>query len=183
MSNRALILIDIQEDYFADGKWTLAGIDTAADNAAQLLDAARLSGDLVVHVRHEFPSDDAPFFTPGSDGARIHNKVQPLDGEIVILKHQVNAFKETDLKGVLDREGVKDIAICGAMSHMCIDAVTRAASDFGYVITLIHDACATCDLEFNGRTIPAADVHAAYMSALGFAYATLTSTDTFIAKK
>ncbi len=183
MNNRALILIDIQEDYFADGKWTLAGIGAAADNAARLLDAARLSGDLVVHVRHEFQSDDAPFFTPESDGARIHKKVQPLDGEIVILKHQVNAFKETDLKDVLDREGVKDIAICGAMSHMCIDAVTRAASDFGYVITLIHDACATCDLEFNGKTISAADVHAAYMSALGFAYATLTSTDAFIAER
>jgi len=183
MSKRALILIDIQKDYFSGGKMPLSGIDIAADNAARLLDAARLSGDLIVHVRHEFPSDDAPFFTPGSDGTRIHEKVQPLDDEIVILKNHVNAFKETDLKEILDNKGVKDITICGAMSHMCIDAVTRAASDFGYIITLIHDACATCDLEFGDRMIPAADVHAAYMSALGFAYATLTSADAFIAEE
>lgn len=177
MSNRALIVIDIQNDYFPGGKWTLAGMDKAADNAARLIDAARASGDRVVHVRHEFPSNDAPFFTPGSDGARIHEMVLPKDGETVILKHEVNAFKGTDLKGMLDRDGVKDLTICGAMSHMCVDAATRAASDFGFKVTLIHDACASRDLEFDGKTIPAAEVHAAYMSALGFAYATLKTAD------
>src|SRR5215831_19066999 len=74
MSKRAVLLIDVQNDYFPGGKWTLVGIESAADNAAKLLAAARAIGDLVVHVRHEFPSADAPFFAPGSAGARVHPK-------------------------------------------------------------------------------------------------------------
>src|SRR6185295_13228954 len=116
MPKRALVLIDVQNDYFAGGKWPLAGMDLAADNAAKLLTAARAAGDLVVHVRHEFPTADAPFFTPGSDGARIHPKARNLDGEAVILKHHVNAFRETDLKALLDRNGIEEVVICGAMS-------------------------------------------------------------------
>ena len=76
MPKRALVLIDIQNDYFPGGKWTLNGIESAADNAARVLAAARAAGDLVVHVRHEFPTADAPFFAPGSSGAQIHPKVQ-----------------------------------------------------------------------------------------------------------
>jgi nicotinamidase-related amidase len=61
MPMRALVLIDLQNDYFPGGRWPLAGIESAADNAAKVLAAARAAGDLVVHVRHEFPSADAPF--------------------------------------------------------------------------------------------------------------------------
>jgi len=181
MTRRALIVVDVQNDYFPGGKWELSGIDAAADNAARLIAGARDKGDLVVHIRHEFESPDAPFFAPGSKGAEIHPKVQPLDGEQVVLKHSVNAFKGTSLKDVLDRNGVGDVVICGNMSHMCVDAATRAAADFGYSVTLVHDACAARDLEFNGITIPAAQVHASYMAALGFAYATLQSADEFLA--
>ena len=137
-------------------------------------------GDLVVHVRHEFPTADAPFFAPGSDGAQIHPKVRAADGEPVVLKHHVNAFRETDLKALLDRHGVEEVVICGAMSHMCIDAGVRAASDLGYRCTVLHDARATRDQEFAGTTIPAADVHAAYMAALHFAYAKVMSTEEYL---
>ncbi|HYF85752.1 MAG TPA: hypothetical protein VD964_04990, partial [Azospirillum sp.] len=59
---------------------------------------------------------------------------------------------------------------------------TRAAVDFGYKATVVHDACASRDLAFGGITVPAAHVHAAFMAALGFAYATLPSTDEFLGK-
>ncbi len=183
MPKRALVLIDIQNDYFTGGKWTLSGIDTAADNAAKLLDAARKAGDLVVHVRHEFPSADAPFFTPASKGAEIHPKVRNLDSEPVILKNHVNSFRETDLKAVLDKHGVEEVVICGAMSHMCVDAGTRAASDLGYKCVVVHDACATRDQEFSGTVVPAAQVHAAFMAALQFGYAKLVTTNEYVAGK
>lgn len=182
MGKRALIIIDLQNDYFPGGKFELEKIDAAADNAARLLDAARHKGDLVVHVRHEFPSADAPFFVPGSEGAAIHPSVLPLDGEAVVLKHSANSFRETDLKAILDDNGVTDITIAGAMSHMCVEATTRASADFGYPVTVIHDAVATRALEFNGEAVPAAKVHAASMAALAFAYATLQTTDAYLAK-
>ena len=87
MPKRALVLIDIQNDYFPGGKWPLNGIESAADNAANVLAVARAAGDFVVHVRHEFPTADAPFFAPGSDGAKIHPKVSGRDGEPIVLKH------------------------------------------------------------------------------------------------
>lgn len=181
MAKRALVVVDLQNDYFPGGKWTLSGIDAASDNAGRLLAAARAAGEPVLHVRHEFRSEDAPFFTPGSPGAQIHPRAANRAGEPVILKHFVNSFRETELKPTLDGLGVTEIVLCGAMSHMCIDAATRAAADFGYQVTVIHDACASRDLEFSGVTVPAAHVHAAFMAALGFAYARLCSTDEFLA--
>lgn len=181
MTKRALILVDIQNDYFPGGKWTLHGIDAAADNAAKVLADARAKGDLVVHVRHEFTKPDAPFFVAGSDGARIHDKVLNQGDEVVVLKHYVNAFRETGLKDILESNGVTDLTITGAMSHMCVDGITRAAADYGYRPTVIHDACASRDLEFNGVTVPAQQVHTAFMAALGFAYANLQSTADYLA--
>ena len=183
MAKQALIVVDIQNDYFAHGKWPLVGVDAAADNAVRLLEAFRAAGDSVVHIRHEFTSDDAPFFTPGSEGAKLHPKVLNRADEPVVLKHFVNSFRETELKSILDEQGIKELVVVGSMSHMCIDGITRAAADFGYTVSVIHDACASRDLEFNGVTVPAAQVHAAFMSALGFAYASVVSTDEFLAAK
>ena len=181
MPKRALVLIDIQYDYFPGGKWTLSGIESAADNAAKVLAAARAAGDLVIHVRHEFPTADAPFFAPGTDGAKIHPKVEGLEGEHVVLKHHVNSSRETDLKAILDRHGAEEVVICGAMSHMCVDAGARAAGDLGYKCVVVHDACATRDQEFEGAVVPAAQVHAAFMAALQFGYARLVSTEEYLA--
>ncbi|MNJ11808.1 Streptothricin hydrolase [compost metagenome] len=181
MSKHALIIIDIQNDYFPGGKWALDGADRAADNAARILAATRAKGDLVVHVRHEFESADAPFFTPGSEGAQIHPKVAALPSEPVVLKHKVNSFLNTELKALLDEHKVEAVTVIGSMSHMCIDGFTRAAADFGYAVTVIHDACASRDLEFNGVTVPAAQVHAAYMASLAFAYAQVIATEEYLA--
>lgn len=181
MQKRALVLIDLQNDYFLGGKWPLNGVDAAADNAATLLAAARAAGDLVIHVRHEFLSADAPFFAPGTEGAKIHPKVREFDGEPVVLKHHVNSFRETDLKAILDRHRIEELVVCGAMSHMCVDAGVRAASDLGYKCVVVHDACATRDQEFERTVVPAAAVHAAFMSALRFGYAQLVSTEEYLA--
>lgn len=180
MTKKALIVIDLQNDYFPGGKWTCEGIEAAAANAARVIEAARRAGDLVVHVRHEFAGDDAPFFAPGSPGAEIHQSVRPAEDGTVVLKNAVNAFKDTELKTLLDEKGIEELVICGAMSHMCVDAATRAASDYGYRCTVIHDACATRDLEFNGVQVPAKIAHAAFMSALGWAYAKPVSADQYL---
>ena len=181
MAKRAVIAIDIQNDYFPGGKWPLVGADAAADQAAKLLAGARKAGDLVVHVRHEFPSTEAPFFVPGTNGVETHPKVKPLAGEPVVVKNEVNSFLKTNLKQVLDENGVDELVILGSMSHMCVDAATRAALDLGYPVTVIHDACATHDQQFNGTTVPAAQTHSAFMAALGFAGATLKATDEHLA--
>lgn len=180
MSSTALIVVDIQNDYFPGGKWPLVGADDAADNAGKVIEAARDAGDMIVFIRHESGAD-APFFTPGSDGAKLHPKVLNLENEPVVLKHFPNSFRETGLQALLEDKGIEDLVIIGSMSHMCIDATTRAAADLGYKVKVIHDACASRDLEFEGSVVPATHVHAAFMSALGFAYAEVLSTKTYLA--
>ena len=177
MHQRALLVIDLQNDYFPGGKMELRGVHAAADNAARLIAAAREVGDLVVHVRHEFTRPDAPFFVAGSEGARTHAKVSPREGEPVIVKHFASSFRDTELKALLDRHIIREVVICGAMSHMCIDAATRAAADFGYAVTVVYDACATRDLEFGGVAVRAEHVHAAFMAALGSSYAAVKGTE------
>ncbi|NTE56109.1 cysteine hydrolase [Agrobacterium tumefaciens] len=182
MSKRAIVVVDLQNDYFPGGKYELVGINEAAKNAARVIEAARAKGDRVIHVQHIFPSKDAPFFTPGSEGIEINPAVAPREGETVVVKNYPNSFLKTELKEILDADGIEDVVVVGAMSHMCIDATTRAASDFGYKTTVVQDACATRDLEHEGITVPASSVHAAMMSALGFAYATITDTDAYVAQ-
>ncbi len=180
MSQRAVIVIDLQDDYYPSGRFPLVGIEQATTNAARVIAAARDGGLPVIHVRHEFTGPDAPFFAAGSPGARINSAVAPIDGETVLTKNYPNAFRETELDALLKRQGIKDVVIIGAMSHMCIEAGTRAAADLGYGVTVVTDACATRDLEFDGKVVPAAQVHAASMAALGFAYAALGTTDSYV---
>ena len=104
------------------------------------------------------------------------NRSTPRPGEPVVVKHFPNSFRESTLLDGLRQAGAKQLTICGAMSHMCIDATTRAAADLGFDCVVAHDACATRDVEFEGKKVAAADVHAAYMSALGFAYAKVMRT-------
>jgi len=182
MSKTALLLVDFQNDYFEGGKWPLHETKAAVENGAQLLRAFRDKDMPVVHVRHEFPTDDAPFFAPGSEGALIHDAVTPADNEPTITKNQINSFRDTQLKEILDAASVDKVIIAGAMSHMCIDGVTRAANDLGYECAVAHDACATLGLEFEGVKVPPEHVHAAFMAALGFAYAKVATTDDLISE-
>lgn len=179
MEKTALLLVDFQNDYFPSfqgAKWPLQETEKASSNGAALLKAFREQGLPIVHVRHEFATQDAPFFQPDSDGARIHDSVKPDENEPVILKHDISSFKQTNLRETLEQLGVETLVVAGAMSHMCIDSVTREASDLGYKCHVAHDACATLDVEFNGVTVPAQQVHAAFMAALSFGYCNVRTT-------
>lgn len=180
MTGTALLLVDIQNDYFEGGRWTLERMDQASANAARVLVHARETGMDIIHIRHEILSNEAPFFRPGSKGAEIHSSVAPQGSEEIILKHRPNSFVETGLQDMLQARGVTRLIIIGAMSQMCIDATARAARDLGYEVTVIHDACAARDAEFNGQPVPAAQVHAAFMSGLSGTYARVISCDSYL---
>jgi nicotinamidase-related amidase len=175
----ALILVDIQNDYFPGGRMELAGMDTAGETAKALLTYFRENKWPTVHIQHISAQKGASFFIPETEGVKIHECISPLDQETVIQKHFPNSFRETDLYDHLTGAGVKNLVICGAMSHMCIDATTRAAADLGFSGTVVHDACATRDLEFEGKTITAGEVHGSFMAALGMAYAKVIGYNDF----
>jgi nicotinamidase-related amidase len=175
-----LILIDIQNDYFAGGKMELFNMERAADNAKKLLATFRKTNLPLFHIQHISAQPNAVFFQPNTAGVEINKSVLPQSDEIVIKKHFPNSFRGTGLLKNLKNSGVEVVVICGAMSHMCIDATTRAAFDFGFDCMVIEDACATRDLQHKGETIEANKVHGAFMSALSARYARVISADEYI---
>ena len=169
--SKALLIVDIQNDYFPGGRMPLVGSPEAAAQAGAVLAAFRARKLPVFHVQHLSTRPGASFFLPGTDGAQIHASVQPLAGETVVVKHFPNSFRDTTLADALRAREVRQLVIVGMMTHMCIDATTRAAADAGYECTLVHDACATRDLSFGATSVPAAQVQAAFLAALDGSYA------------
>jgi len=167
----ALVIIDIQNDYFPGGAMELEGAEEAGRAAAGLLSRFRAAGLPVIHVRHESVRPGSTFFLPGTPGADIHPLVAPQPGETVITKHFPNSFRETPLLEILRGFSATRLTICGMMTHMCVDTGVRAAFDLGFSCRLAADACATRALSFGGRAVAAADVQAAYLAALGAGFA------------
>jgi nicotinamidase-related amidase len=178
---RALLIIDIQRDYFPGGAYPLVGPEAAARNAARVLTAFRAAGEAVVHLQHVWDAPDARFMRPGTDGVEIHELVAPADGELLLRKAEPNGFLGTPLEAELQRRGIDELVVAGMMSSMCVDATVRAAADLGFRTTVVHDACAAPDLAFEGVEVPGATVHAAFMAALDGNYATVVAADALAA--
>lgn len=181
MSKKALIVIDIQNDYFEGGALPLVNPVEASLNAGKVLDHFRTNNLPIAHIQHVSGNPEAfPVFVKGTNGIEIHENVKPLDGEKVFQKYYPNSFRETGLLEYLKENDVTEVVITGMMTHMCVDATTRAAFDFGYTCTVIGDACAARDLEINGKAVKADDVHHAFLAALEFFYAEIKSTEEFV---
>ena len=178
--NTCLIVVDLQNDYFPGGSMELVSIEAAAVNAQLLLRELRKAKLSVVHIQHIAARPGATFFLPETDGAKINQMVTPQVGEEVVVKNFPNSFRGTTLLEILKKSKTENLFICGAMSHMCIDATTRAAFDFGFNCTVAEDACATKDLVFKDKTIKASDVHASFMAALSAPYAKVIATQEII---
>lgn len=177
----ALLLIDIQNDYFPGGAMELVGAAAAATQAAALLAAFRGKRLPVIHAQHLATRAGATFFLPGTAGAEIHAAVAPLAGEVVIQKHFPSSFRETALLELLRGAGIARLVVAGMMTHMCVDTTVRAAADLGFGCSLGHDACATRALSFQGVHVAAAEVQAAYLAALNGSFAKVVSAAELIA--
>jgi len=178
--SKALLIVDIQNDYFPGGKMELEGSEAASLKARTLLTAFRGQRLPIVHMQHVSLRPGATFFLPDTEGVKIHPNVSPADGEKVVQKHFPNSFRDTALLEHLRRTGVQELLIAGMMTHMCIDATTRAASDLGFKCFLAHDACATRALAFGDRKIAAEQVHYSFLSALNGAYATVQAAQELV---
>ena len=177
----ALLLVDIQNDYFSGGAMEVVGAANAASAASTLLAAFRARSLPVVHIQHLATRPGATFFIPGTAGAEIQASVRPLPGEPVFQKHFPSSFRETPLLAYLRKENITGLLVAGMMTHMCIDTTTRAAADLGFTCLLAHDACATRALTFNGQQVSAESVQAAYLAALNGFFAQVASSRKLIA--
>ncbi|MBA4284378.1 MAG: cysteine hydrolase [Xanthomonadaceae bacterium] len=158
LANSALLVIDLQNEY-QSGALKLDQIDRALTETKKLLALARAHGVPVFHFQHK-TGPGAPIFDPTGPYFGLIDAVKPAAGETVIEKNYPNCFTATGLADALKATGRSEVIIAGAMTHMCISATARSATDHGYRATVVADACATRPLPGAlGGTIPASQVH------------------------
>jgi nicotinamidase-related amidase len=155
--------------YFPGGQMPLVEPEGATKKAQELLQVFRSREMPVIHVKHQV----------GTNGA-IHPLVEPGQGEKVFTKTQANAFEGTGLMDYLKRKQITHLVIAGMMTHMCVEAAARAASDFGFSVTVAGDACATKDLSYRGNTVPAFDVHISTLATIDNSYGKVMRAQEFI---
>lgn len=183
MKSTALLIIDVQNDYFKGGKMELAGYEAAGKNTKQILEYFRSHDLPVIHIKHIATQEGATFFLPNTSGAEINSIVSPKVDEKIITKNYPNSFRETELLSYLQSQGIENLVITGMMTDVCVDATVRAAMDLGFNNTVIVDAVATKDRELYGKTVKASDINRSYlagMTALGNLYAKVLTTKEFL---
>jgi nicotinamidase-related amidase len=152
----ALLMIDVQEDYFPGGRyplWNMTGTLAAAEAA---IARARREGIAVIHVQHVAASADSPLFAPGSDGVRIHPRILAAAPDApVVVKQHADAFHETNLAALLAKLGVQRLLVAGAMTQNCVThtALSKAAERFD--VAVLAEATTTVDPMIHGFAVSA----------------------------
>lgn len=176
----ALIMIDIQNEYFPGGACELFQPEQAATKAKQILEYFREHDMPVCHVQHISNYPGATSYMEGSKGTEIHPLVAPIGNEKVYVKHAPSSFFQTGMADDLLKQGINHLIVCGMMSHMCVDTTVRAAKDYGFTVTVIDDACTTKNLSIRGTEIPAKIVHDVMMASLNGVFAKVITADEFL---
>lgn len=176
---QALLVIDVQNDYFPKGKMPLDHPEEALKKINQLENMFLEKQLPIIYIQHIKKGGDAAFFKANTQGVRLHSELKKEETSIVIVKHFPNSFYQTNLKETLDTLNVKQLVICGMMTHMCIDSTTRASCELQFQPIVIHDATATKRLIREKKVVEAVEVQNAFLSALT-TFATVTSTENFL---
>lgn len=168
----ALIIIDVQNDYFPGGTCELRNVYEAENKIKMLIDESRTLGRPIIYIQHINPPDET-FFLEGTYGCEISERIKPLPEDKIIVKYYPNSFLETELDSYLKNKCIRKLIVCGMMTHMCVDTTVRAAMDYGYEVDLVADACATMDLEISGEIIPAQVVQKTFIASLAGVFANI----------
>ncbi len=176
----ALLVIDVQNDYFPGGRMELQGSSAALDNLGRVIAKSRAEGVPVLYIQHIAIKKEATFFIAGTSGIDIHPDIAPAPGEKVFVKHYPNSFRNTGLFEYCQQNQITSLVITGMMTHMCVDTTTRAAFDLGFTSTLLADCCATRNLQYLDRIVLAADVQNAYLAALDKTFAQVLTTKQYL---
>ena len=144
MSKPALVVIDVQNDYFEGGAFPLWNVEQTLAATEKAILGARAKGIPVVCVQH-IANGPSPFFNPETEGVRIHERVRAVAGGApVVVKQHADAFEGTSLHDTLQGLGVDELIVCGMMTQNCVThtAISRRADDYRKV-TVLTDASTT----------------------------------------
>jgi len=162
---RALVVIDIQNDYFPGGVLPLHQAQEVEGWIAAAIGRAKAAGDRVVLVRHVSTAKEGLFAAEGA-GVAIRPAILAAAGDApVVTKQFADAFQETDLARHLD--GVKTLLVCGMMTQNCVVFTAMSQAAQAYDTSVIADLCAA----------PSDIVHKIALNALGSKLTLCTAKD------
>jgi len=128
--------------------------ERAVPNMRQLQRACRAAGVEVMYTVIESLTQDgrdmgldykiSGLFCPkGARDAQVIDAIAPMGDEMIIPKTSSSVFISTNIHYVLGNLGVRHLIVCGVLTDQCVDSTVRDACDYGYLVTLVTDACAT----------------------------------------
>ena len=145
---KALLVIDLQNDYFAGGQYPLWNTDVVLENIKGAIEKANAQGVPVVIIQHIANSEMgiAPFFNEGTEGADIHPRIlAAAPNAPVVVKEFADSFEKTTLEETLAKLGATELLVCGMMTQNCVThtAISKAAEK--YSVCILTDCCTTVD--------------------------------------
>ena len=181
MTRRALVVIDVQNEYF-DGALPISDPppEVSLANIGRAMDAAAAAGIPVVVVRHGEAEEDAEIFRTGSAAWELRPEVAGRPRDHLVEKTLPGAFTDTPLAGILESAGVDTVAIAGYMTHMCVDTTSRQAAHRGYAVEILADATGTLALANSGGSASGEELHRATLVAQGQFFADVVTTDDWL---
>jgi nicotinamidase-related amidase len=172
----ALVVIDVQKDYFPGGKFVLFRARAALRKTLRLRDWARAQGLAVWWIRHTSSASRSFFLVEGTPGADLHPLLQPREDEPLVNKRDPNCFLGTDLETQLRSRGIDTVVWAGMISWMCVETTVRSAKDKGFRNLVAHDAVASGWMKGPYGLVTPWSAHRAFLSGLGLYHAEVFST-------
>lgn len=173
----ALVIIDVQNEYFPGGKLLIPDGQRVLEKNQQLVDFARSHAMPLFFVQHLGP-EDSPIFAKGSGFDDFHPALQPQTGDRIIQKATPSSFVGTELESQLKAAGIQQLIVSGLMTHMCVSSTARDAVPKGFNVIIPDDACATRDVaDWDGKIVGHQELHRAALTAVGDVFAEVMSTE------
>lgn len=141
---KALLVIDLQNDYFPGGKFPLWNTDAILQNIERAIAKANAQGIPVIHIQHVAKQGTAPFFNEGTPGTDIHPSILAVAPKApVVVKEFADSFEQTNLEETLTKLGVTDLLVCGMMTQNCVTHTAISKAVEKYNVTILPDCCTT----------------------------------------
>jgi nicotinamidase-related amidase len=154
-SRTALLVMDYQPGIVA----LLPDPEAALEGAAAAIAAAREAGATVAYVRVAFTAEDlegvpetslmaqraaeaGDRLAADSPQTAVHERVAPLEGDIVVRKTRVGAFSTTDLAEQLSARGIDTIVLAGISTGGVVLSTVRDGHDRDFRVLVLSDASA-----------------------------------------
>lgn len=137
MQNKALVVIDIQNDITKNYKEIIGNINRA-------IDWATAHGIHVVYIRHENLSEGTRTFKPGTRGFELVPELNIVSGNI-FTKSKGNALTSEAFAEFIRANGITEFYLAGADATACVKATSYNMRLNQYTVHVLKDCITSYD--------------------------------------